>query len=516
MRVGILEILALPSQHWADTFYHSIFTKQFASVTPQAISVWCRQLGHETFYATYYGLGKVHCLLPPDLDVIFIACYTQTSPVAYALAKIYRKTGTRTVIGGPHAKSFPVDCLRFFDLVVRECDKDLIRDILSGHFDPGTFISSAKPFDDLPTVEERMPEIQASALFRGKWPLFCPAIPMLASMGCPYQCDFCIDWDNPYRLLSVDRLAADLRYLTRNFPGAVIGFHDPNFAIKFDQVFDILEAIPPASRMPYVMECSLSTLRGSRIKRLQETNCIAVLPGIESWADYSNKAGLGWKSGVEKVNRVVEHFQLLYEYVPYMQANFIFGLDTDSGDDPITLTKRFMEHTPFVWPAINIPVPFGGTPLYEQHLANDRILKAMPFCFYYAPYLVTTLKNYDPVTYYEKLIELFSFSASAPMLKRRMKSVSNWKLKIIHQGRTISTRAANKSYRRILDMLRSNPQFRAFHEGQSEVLPEFYHKEYERKLGPYAELLSQADRAPNLAQMNPVLPERTDILKILA
>jgi len=129
----------------------------------------------------------------------------------------------------------------------------------------------------------------------------------------------------------------------------------------------------------------------------------------------------------------------------------------------------------------------------------------MPFCFYYAPYLVTTLKNYEPVTYYEKLLELFSFSSSNTMLKRRLKSASNRKIKLIHWGRTISTKAANNSYQRILEMLRSDPQFRAFHEGQSEVLPEFYHKEYERMLGPYAELLSQADRAPNLEQLTPMV-----------
>ena len=60
MRVGIIEILALPSQRWVDTIYHLSVTKQFASVTPQAISVWCRQLGHETFYAIYYGIGDAH------------------------------------------------------------------------------------------------------------------------------------------------------------------------------------------------------------------------------------------------------------------------------------------------------------------------------------------------------------------------------------------------------------------------------------------------------------------------
>src|SRR5438477_3554270 len=165
MRVGVLDILALPARRPAESFYHLLLTKQFASITPQAVSVWCRRLGHDTFYATYYGLGDARRLLPADLDLIFIACYTQASPIAYALARLYQQAGVRTVIGGPHAKAFPADCLRFFDLVVRECDPELIADILSGQFDPGSVISSAQPFDDVPTVEERMPEIRASAFF---------------------------------------------------------------------------------------------------------------------------------------------------------------------------------------------------------------------------------------------------------------------------------------------------------------------------------------------------------------
>jgi radical SAM superfamily enzyme YgiQ (UPF0313 family) len=505
MKVGILDILALPTRHPTNVAYHFLLTKQYASVTPQAVSVWCRQLGHETFYGIYYGVGDPGHVLPPDLNVVFISCYTQASALAYALAKKYRMAGTRTVIGGPHAKAYPVDCLRFFDLVVRECDKNLVADILHGQFDPGSVISSARPFDDLPTVEERMPEIGASALLWGKRRYFMTSIPMLASMGCPYTCNFCVDWNNPYRLLPLDRLAADLRYLTTHLPGTLIAFHDPNFAVKFDPVLEVLETLPPESRLPYIMESSLTVLRGPRMKRLKETNCVAVAPGIESWVDYSNKAAAGRKTGLEKVERVVEHFQLLHENVPYLQANFIFGLDSDEGEEPILLTKEFLTRAPFAWPAINIPVPFGGTPLYEQMLADDRILKSMPLSFYYAPYLVMTLKHYDSVTYYEKLIDLFTHATSREILHRRMNSTSRRAVKIIHWTRTVSTRAQIRFYRRILHMLRSDDQLRAFHEGRSGVLPGFYHHQYERMLGRYAELMSRANRTPRLEHVPPVI-----------
>jgi radical SAM superfamily enzyme YgiQ (UPF0313 family) len=499
MRVGILDILGLPARRPAEFGYRLLITKQFASITPQAVSVWCRRLGHETFYATYYGVGRPDRLLPADLDVVFIACYTQVSHLAYALAKLYRRAGVRTVIGGPHAKAFPVDCLRFFDLVVRECDAELVADILSGQFDPGSIISAARPFDDVPAVEERMPEIRSSAFFWGRTRLRLSAVPMLASMGCPYRCDFCIDWNSTYRPLSTERLEADLRYLSQHLPGTLIVFHDPNFAVTFDQVFDVLEAQPPGQRPPYIIESSLTVLRGNRPRRLKETNCAMVAPGVESWTDYSNKAGVGRAAGTEKVDRVAEHFALLAENVPYLQANFIFGLDTDQGNEPVELTKRFMDRTPFVYPTINIPVPFGGTPLHDELAASGRILATMPFSFYYAPYLVTTLKHYDPITYYQKLIELYTHATSPEMLRRRLRSSSHRAIGYVHRARTAGFRSDIVSFRQILGMLRSDPKFLAFHEGRTAALPEFYRHVGDRMLGRYAELLSTVDRTPDLS-----------------
>jgi hypothetical protein len=47
--------------------------------------------------------------------------------------------------------------------------------------------------------------------------------------------------------------------------------------------------------------------------------------------------------------------------------------------------------------------------------------------------------------------------------------------------------------------LRADRAFREFHEGRRGALPEFYHDQYERALGRYAELISRDDRRPDLA-----------------
>ena len=89
MRVGVLELLtATRTSSLTQVMGHYLITKQYASIMPQAVAVWSRQLGHQVFYATYYGQGDPKKLLPDDLDLVFIACYTQVSPLAYALAKL--------------------------------------------------------------------------------------------------------------------------------------------------------------------------------------------------------------------------------------------------------------------------------------------------------------------------------------------------------------------------------------------------------------------------------------------
>ena len=498
MRIGILELLSVEaSRRWDHLAYKYLVTRQYASIMPQTISVWCRNLGHEVFYATYFGNKDPKQLLPNDLDVVFISTYTQASALAYALAKLYRQEKTLTVMGGPHAKQFPEDCLRFFDIVVRDCDKTLITEILRDA-PRGEILTSGRALDSIPSVQERMPEIRASTFLRGK-PFPFTSIPLLTSIGCPNSCDFCIDWNNPYVLLPLDQLEADMRYIFRHFPRVIIGIHDPNFAVKFEQVFDVLEKIPNRRRSSYMMETSLSILRGSRLERLKNMGNFYIIPGIESWTGYSNKLGVGSIIAPrQKLDKVIEQFNIIRPYFTGIQANFIFGLDADIGDEPVELTKEFASQVPFVMPNFNIPVPFGNTPLYERYLGEDRLLTSVPFTFYYMPYLVFMLKNYSAATFYEKLIEIISYVSSGNMLLRRLKTTRSPFPAEYNLLKTLADRQMIGRLRNILNLLNTNKQFRAFHEHETDVLPEFYHYQYEHLLGPYATLMSREERKPIL------------------
>ena len=499
LKIGILDILVDSPRTRLNLAYRAVLKKQYSSIGPQAVAVWCRQLGHEVSYASYYGQRDPKKMLPSDLDFVFISTYTQSSALAYALTKLYRKEGTLTVIGGPHARSFPTDCLRFFDWVVLDCDKILLDELLRGAFDRGSVVTSGRALREIPSVEERMPEIASSAFAYGK-PVRSSMIPLLSSVGCPYACGFCVDWNNPYALLPLDRLEADLKYVSDRFPGTLVAYHDPNFGVKFDQVLSVMERLPASARNPYIMESSLSLLAGSRLQRLKDTNCVYIAPGVESWEEYSNKARVGASVGREKLDRVVAHFEEIAEYVKGLQANFIFGSDLDRGDEPVELTKEFMRRLPFVWPTVNIPTPFGGTPLYDQYLSQGRVLRSMPFLFYYTPFLVTTVANYHPIDYYAKLTDLYTVMTSSRMMVSRVFTEGPPALRVLHVLRSLAMKLFLSAFRRIGSMLKADRSFLDFHEGRSVALPDYYRGVFERKLGAYAALLSPAERTPELVQ----------------
>lgn len=489
MKIGVLELQSYPARDAWERVEYFFSNKQFVSVTTQAVSVWCRNMGHQVHYATYSGYGDPIAKLPPDLDLVFIAAHTITAPLAYALCVHYRREGVRTVLGGPHAKSYPQDSSRYADLVVLECNQDLIANILHDHFPPGSIISSPESYHQVPLVEERLPEIKKSSFFAGR-PHPGSFIPLISSMGCPYTCNFCSDWDNPYQPLSNERLLADLKYVSENFPGVPLVFHDPNFAVRFDEVISILESIPSELRSPYGVQSTFTVLKTDRLERLRDTRCIFLLPSIESWtAEYSNKLGVGKIQADEKLARMVDKFRTLKEYVPYLGTNLIFGLDHDSGPTAFDLTKEFLRQAPFVYPTLHIPIPFGGTPLFATLLAEDRILKSLPFTFYHMPFMSIRFNHYDPLEFMEHMVGLFEVASSNALLRQRFSHDKQLLARGTNTMRTITAKRRYKIFKKILAMLKEDPQFLAFHRGETEQLPDFYAREYQRIMGRYAELV---------------------------
>src|SRR3546814_15625233 len=93
--------------------------------------------------------------------------------------------------------------------------------------------------------------------------------------------------------------------------------------------------------------------------RLQRNGFDAVLPGIESWYDLGNKSKTGARTGGDKVRQVADHVNMILRHIPFVQTNFVLGLDCDEGADPFELTKHFLALAPAAYTDFPLLTPIG-------------------------------------------------------------------------------------------------------------------------------------------------------------
>ena len=483
LNIGIIDIVAKGPTR---AVYARVMNANLASIMPQVIGVWCRQMGHNVTFVCYTGFENLLEELPGTFDVLFIGAFTEAAHTAYALSNLFRARGAITILGGPHARCYPEDALQYFDYVLGFTDRATVLDVLqdcSQNRPVGLHISAKGQPLALPGVRERWQFIEPTL----KKTPFLKIVPMVGSLGCPYTCSFCIDAAVPYQPMDFDVLREDLRFLRNQFRRPLVAWHDPNFGVRFDHYLDMIEeAVPPGS-MDFIAESSLSLLSESHLKRLKHNGCKALLPGIESWFELGGKSKTGALQGMGKVRQVSEHVNLILKYVPYVQTNFVLGLDSDEGEEPFELTKRFLDLTPGAFPGYSLLTAFGRAAALnlEYQLAN----RVLPFPFHFLnnnQAMNVRPRNYDWRTFYDHVIELTRYSFNARAIMRRFSATRGMTSRWLNLVRAVSTEGSGrlKYYKEIRARLDTDPQFPPYFKQESDQLPKFYSDLISRDLGP--------------------------------
>jgi hypothetical protein len=492
-RVGIVDLLAgEASPAGTNWIYHTLFRRQFYGVMPQVVAAWCRRHGHSVFYSTYYGQRAPELLVPDDIDVVFLSAFTEAAALAYALSKIFRARGVRTVLGGPHARAFPDHARHFFDIVVTECNESVVQDILADEYSPGSIASCGKIGFELPPLAERREDVDTASRVAGRYSRMS-IVPLLSSTGCPYGCNFCVDANSKYRTRDSTALVEDLNYAARQMGNRTLAYYDPNFGVNFERTMSAIEAVPAGIRNPYIIESSLSILKPQRLARLKTSNCIYVAPGIESWGDYNQKAGTGKSTALEKYDKLVAQFDLISQFVPGLQANFMFGCDSDEGQLPVDLTVAFIRRFPNVFPGITFPIAFGGTALRSSLRGQGRLLPLSPM-YYFHPFPTLRFKNYSINEFFDGLIKLFSAALTWRMIGRRLTVNQPVSLRAANILRSVDLVPYINTLQNYKKVLNENTAVRAFYDGVSDAIPAYYDAVLDRRLGRYAHILGSRER----------------------
>jgi len=475
--------------------YARVMHANLASIMPQVVATWCEEDGHDVSFICYTGRENLRDELPDRVDLIFISAFSEAAQLAYALSNLFRSRGALTVLGGPHARCYPQDAQRYFDYVVGFAEKLTVREILedcSPHRPLGRYVSAERQPTSLPGVRERWKFI-ASTLRKSP---VVKIVPMIGSLGCPYTCSFCIDAAVPYQTMDLQVVKEDLRFLLTKMRRPRIGWHDPNFGVRFNECMDAIEEAVPPDSIDFIAESSLSLLSEPRLKRLKRNGFKAILPGIESWYDLGNKSGTGSRSGLEKVKRISEHVNLIMRYIPYVQANFVLGLDVEFGPEPFALTKHFLELTPGAFPAYSLLSAFGqAARLNLEYQRADRIL-AFPHHFlnnYQA--MNVKPKNYSWEEFYNLTIDLMRYSFSLLTIARRFRAnagagaIPQW----MNVVRAVSSEGFGriKYHMEIRRRLDSDPEFLPYFNQETSKLPRFYVERLRQELGHLWEWLPE-------------------------
>jgi len=482
----VIDLVSSKKLNIIENFPDRILNPNMVSLMPQIICVWIEELGHNAIYFTYTGFENLKEELPKDLDLVIISSNTISAYLAYSISNYYRSLGIFTILGGPHAKAFSKDAGNYFDCIVGNIDKILLSDIIRNPNRLGSFISTDKKIEDFPTLEQRWKYIQYNI---NKFPYY-RSISTNNSIGCPFKCNFCIEFNNKYYQLSDDHIIDNIKFLNRFNKKFTVIWYDPNFGSGISRCLNLLEKhFTNHKNISFGMESNLSELDEKTIIRLKRNNFKIIAPGLESWFKFNNKSGLIHKSPFEKMIYISDQLNMMSEHINFIQLNFIFGIDSDYGDQPFELTKEFIRRVPNIYPNFQIITAFGTDIPLGNKLDKDDKLIDIPYNLLDCSSITNVKLDYDLIRFYNLMHDISNTAFSYKNVLNRIKNSKDFSIKSFYLLKKIYGYDRSKFYKTFLNKLLNNKKFLDFHLGNNKIIPLEYKDKLKKELGDFYNFL---------------------------
>lgn len=297
-------------------------------------------------------------------DLVAITAYTSQALRAYDIANKFREADTTVIMGGIHASALPDEALQHVDsVVIGEADylwEEILDDCRNKRLKPTYKSTKLHDLKDMPVPRYDLVKKQ---YYIGD------TLPVLATRGCPHNCEFCTVtkfFGNTYRVRPIDDVIHDIKMSgTKSF-----FFVDDNIIGNRRYAEELFKRLIPLN----IKWSGQSTVTLGKFpdlcKLMAKSGCFSLVLGIES----INQASLETVS--KGHNKVTDYYKLLNtikENGLCFQLSMILGFDED--DDTIfDQTLDFIYNTRPHLASLNVPIPYPGTIFTKKLDDEGRIL----------------------------------------------------------------------------------------------------------------------------------------------
>jgi len=341
-------------------------------------------------------------------DVAGISAMTATAPRAYELACVLRRNGAKVILGGIHPSVLPHEAAQFADaVVVGEAEgiwPQVLRDAQRNRL--------KRLYRNLQPDLSQSP-LPLRATRRSLFGLPPYVMPVMASRGCPYDCEFCCVhrvYGRRQRHVPIERIIQDI-----SSSGArQVMFLDDNIGGVRPYATRLFEALRPLK----VRWSGQATVRFILDDQLFDaalrSGLVALFVGVESIEPEARDAMPKSLPSVQLYEKAMERCR---RAGVVFHASLIFGLDEQTPHVfERTLEFLLRGSVPSISPCMLTPYP--GTRLFQRLMRERRVLHTN-WAYYNHMTVCYQPKGMDPEELTEKYLDFQDRFFSASSIIRR-------------------------------------------------------------------------------------------------
>ena len=325
-------------------------------------------------------------------DVVGVTSTTENRFQSFELVRLAKKAhpSVLTVMGGPHASMAAEDAVTHIpelDVVVRgegeETTLDLCRALERGKGENGLGhiagithrvngrVVSNRPrspifnLDGLPFPAFHLVPFEKYN-FRidvpGEGPL--PAVNIMTSRGCPFNCNFCatpINWGRAVRTRSPLNVIQEIEARIKRYGSRVIHFYDDTFNLSVKRMEDISNLILER-KLPVFWQCEIriDLMTKPLLAKMREAGLFYVSFGVEAGSERVRKSVINKQVNIKDFQNIVAWCKEL-AIVP--NAFFIFSHPTETWEEAQETIRLIEQYKDEVEASVAILHVYPGTPL---------------------------------------------------------------------------------------------------------------------------------------------------------